>query len=97
VRIEFHPAVPGELEEIRNYYDQASPGLGQAFVDEFEKQVLSIHAMPTRWMAVRDDLRRALMRRFPYVIFFRVIDASTLRITLVRHSRRHPSFGSDRS
>lgn len=40
--IEYHPAVAGELEEIRNFYDQRSPGLGSEFIDEFERQVLRI-------------------------------------------------------
>ena len=68
--IEYDPAVAEELEEIRDYYESKSDGLGQEFVSEFERQVLKIAEMPSRWMIVRDDLRRALMRRFPYVIFF---------------------------
>jgi hypothetical protein len=53
------------LEEIRDYYETCSAHLGREFVDEFERQVFLIAARPERWMVVRDDVRRALMKRFP--------------------------------
>jgi plasmid stabilization system protein ParE len=93
MRIEYHPSIAAELEEIRNYYEEKSVGLGLAFVDEFEHQLLRIAAMPSRWMVVRGDLRRSLMRRFPYVIFFREIDGDVVRVTVVKHEKKHPAFG----
>lgn len=52
--------------------------------------------MPERWMLVRDNLRRSLMKRFPYVILFRVINKEILRITVLKHERRHPAYGTYR-
>ena len=97
MRVEYHPAVEGELREIRDYYEQRSPGLGVAFLDEFERQVLSLAATPERWMVVTGDIRRCLMRRFPYVIYFRRAGSDRIRITVVKHQRRHPQFGRDRT
>ncbi len=85
-----------ELEEVRDYYESQSIGLGRDFVDEFERQVLRIAAMPERWMVVRGDLRRSLMKRFPYVIFFRILEGDAIRVTVVKHVKRHPSFGMRR-
>lgn len=48
MRIDYHPAIADELEEIREHYEACSPGLGRDFVDEFERQILAIVAMPTR-------------------------------------------------
>ena len=96
MRIEYHPAVAVELEEIRDYYEMKSTGLGRDFVNEFEQQLFRISAMPSRWMCVRDDLRRALMKRFPYVVYFREVNGDAIRVTVVKHERRHPSFGIDR-
>jgi len=59
MRIECHSALANELEEIKDYYETRSDGLGQDFVDEFERQVLTIASMPERWMVVRMDTRRA--------------------------------------
>jgi toxin ParE1/3/4 len=91
--IEYHPSLYAELEEVRDYYESQSIGLGGDFVDEFERQVLKIAAMPDRWMIVRGDLRRSLMKRFPYVILFRVLQDDVIRVTVVKHEKRHPSFG----
>ena len=30
-----------------------------------------------------------------YVIFFRVIDDETIRVTVVKHEKRHPAFGME--
>jgi len=55
MRVEYHPAVEAELKAIQCYYEDRSPGLELA-------------ARPERWMVVRADIRRCLMRRFPYII-----------------------------
>ena len=96
MRIEYHPALEAELAEVRDYYNARSRGLGDDFVDEFEREVLRIAATPRRWMVVRDDIRRALMKRFPYVILFRLLDEPAVRITVVKHEKRHPAYGVDR-
>ena len=96
MRIEYHPSLYAELEEVRDYYESHSAGLGGDFVDEFERQVLKIAAMPERWMIVLGDLRRSLIKRFPYVIFFRIIEADVIRVTVVKHEKRHPSYGMQR-
>lgn len=94
--IEYHPAVEGELQEIRDFYEKRSPGLGKEFTDEFERLVFRIAANPGRWMVIDSDIRRALMPRFPYVIYFRQIGSDRIRINVVKHQRRHPGHGRDR-
>jgi toxin ParE1/3/4 len=58
--VEYHPAIEAELREIRQYYEDRSPGLGTQFIDEFERQVLLLAANPERWMVVKADVRRCL-------------------------------------
>jgi len=45
---------------------------------------------------ISKDLRRAVMQRFPYVVYFRQAQADRIRITVVKHQRRHPAYGRDR-
>ena len=96
MRVCYHPAVEAELRATHRYYEERCPGLGVEFLDEFERQVLALAATPERWMVVAADIRRCLMRRFPYVIYFRRAAADSIRITAVKHQRRHPQFGRDR-
>ena len=39
MRVDYHPAIAGELEEIRDHYESYSERLGADFIDEFERQV----------------------------------------------------------
>ncbi|HEY3854685.1 MAG TPA: type II toxin-antitoxin system RelE/ParE family toxin [Verrucomicrobiae bacterium] len=94
--IEYHPTVQRELKDIRDWYNEKVPGLGGRFVDEFERQTLQIAAAPIRWMTISGELHRALMLRFPYVIYFRQIQNDRIRITIVKHQRRHPAYGRKR-
>ena len=45
---------------------------------------------------VESDIRRALLKRFPFVIYFRFLENDIIRVLLVKHQRRHPSFGMKR-
>ncbi len=94
--VEYHPAVEGELAAARDFYESRVPGLGRDFVDEFERQVLKIAANPGRYMILERDVRRALMRRFPYLIYFRQPRPDVIRITVVKYARRHPAYGRER-
>jgi toxin ParE1/3/4 len=96
MRVEYHPAVEKELKEIIKYYNDCSTGLGSDFLNEFERQVLNIASNPFLWVEVEKGVRRALLRRFPYVVYFRVVSKELLRITVVKHQRRHPKRGLGR-
>lgn len=48
MRIEYHPAIEAELAEFRDFHNERSQNLGDDFINEFEKQVLRIAAIPTR-------------------------------------------------
>jgi plasmid stabilization system protein ParE len=96
MRVEYHPSIERELWDIITYYNKCSQGLGTEFLNEFEHHILKIAAAPTRWMIIKDDIRRALMRRFPYIIYFRVLENDVLRVTVIKHQRRHPGYGQSR-
>ena len=95
MRLEYHPAVATELREVAEFYNSRSAGLGTQFLDEFERQMFAIAANPGRWMILQGDVRRCLMKRFPYVICYR-FTGELIRVTVVKHQKRHPQYGSDR-
>jgi len=97
MRVEYHPMIEEELREIIDYYNGCSFGLGDDFLSDFERQILRVVSRPMHWRVLESDIRRALMMRFPYCIYFRVVNDSLLRVTVVKHQRMHPSFGRDRT
>ncbi len=86
MRIEYHPVLEADLESARDYYEDSSVGLGGEFVNEFEQQVQRIAAMPSRWAIVERDIRCALMKRFPHVIYFRILDRLLKPLTIQSQS-----------
>jgi plasmid stabilization system protein ParE len=46
------------------------------------------------WRADR-SYRKRLLKRFPYIVFFR-IDAATVEIVAVAHAKRRPGYWVDR-
>ncbi len=96
MKIEYHPAIERELREIIEYYDKCTEGLGIEFLNEFERQIFKIASMPLCWITVENDVQRSLMKRFPYVIYFRVLNNDVLRVTVVKHQRRYPDYGRNR-
>lgn len=44
---------------------------------------------PERFPAFRKDIRRAVLRRFPYSIFYRIVSGHVVVIACF-HGKRHP-------
>lgn len=95
MNVVYHPAVQREVTGILRHYDRVSGVLGDAFWDELMAAVESILKHPDRYRMVVGPLRRKNLARFPYHVLYRVMP-DRIRITVVRHHRRDPSFGMDR-
>ena len=89
----FHPRVYADLAKIMEYYERvATPELADDFYREFRLFVEEAVGRPESFALRERDIRRANLRRFPYHFLFRVV-GDAVRILVVRHHRRRPSFG----
>jgi len=84
-----------EMLDAKWYYEQQVPGLGQSFMDNIDVAVQDIAAHPFRWPVIRPNIRRRLVHRFPYGIFYRV-DQDEIVILAIAHLRRRPMYWLDR-
>lgn len=82
--------------ELPRYYEQQCSGLGEKFLDDFDRYVREIGEMPRRWMIQKGDIRKAVMQKFPYAIYFRHLE-HVIRITVVKHQRQHLRYGLKRT
>lgn len=73
------------------YYELQVSGLGQDFLEKVEHTLRELVASPERWPIVQDDIRRRLIRRFPYSLLYRN-DPHEIVILAVMHQKRHPSY-----
>ncbi|HZW30620.1 MAG TPA: type II toxin-antitoxin system RelE/ParE family toxin [Isosphaeraceae bacterium] len=90
-----HPDAEAELLEAAWFYEKRVSGLGGRFLHEFDAAIQTIQAAPDRWRIVGGEIRRYVMRKFPYGVYSRV-QGDTLRILVIKHHKRHPDYGKDR-
>lgn len=86
-----HPEATAELTEAGQVYEQKVPSLGGQFLDAVDEAVAVIVAAPERWRIIEEDVRRYLMPRFPYAIYYRV-HSDHIRILAFKHHGRHPEY-----
>jgi plasmid stabilization system protein ParE len=89
--LEFHPAADREVTEAAEFFETQRTGLGSGFVDEFEAGLRQIQRHPFMWRRVRGELRRYLLRRFPYGIIYHA-SAERIFVLVVMHLSREPDY-----
>ena len=95
----FHPEAVVEYTEAADYLlQEASPRIASEFVSRIEFAVTALVAAPERWRVVEEpDIRRYILRRFPYVIYYRWEPKSNrVVIYAVMHCSREPGYWRDR-
>jgi toxin ParE1/3/4 len=89
---EFHPSAQSELNHAATYYESRVPGLGAEFMDEVQRVVTLICQFPDIGPVIWETRRRALVRRFPFALIYRIIGDDTVRVLAVMHLRKRPSY-----
>jgi toxin ParE1/3/4 len=87
-RVGFRPEAEAEALETQDWYEERRPGLGAVFGAALDKALDRIAANPLMFQRVRGETRRAVLDRFPYAVYFRVLDDEI--VVLAVHGRRHP-------
>lgn len=83
-------AAIADLLAAHDWYEQRSPGLGKDFVRVIDDAFDGIAQQPTLFPPLHRGLRRLLVRRFPYAVFYR-IDPDAIRVVAVLHSKMNVS------
>jgi len=78
------------------YYEQESRGLGVKFLDEIEGYIDAIIKNPNAGKRVRGQVRRRILRRFPYGILYSV-NNDGIRVLAIMNLKRRPLYWVGRS
>lgn len=70
MKVRFHPDAEVELSEGVEYYEDVSIGLGQEFALEVYSAIQRAIQNPKIWVILDGDIRRSLVKRFPYGILY---------------------------
>jgi hypothetical protein len=91
----FHPEAKAEFFAAIDSYEDREPGLGSDFAIEVHSTIESTLNLPHAWLVLEDDIRRCLIRRFPYGIVHWQ-DRDVIFIVAVMHLHRDPDYWKDR-
>ena len=74
----------------RDWYESQLEGLGHRFVDELDRAIQKAHQNPQHYQAVHREIRRVLLRRFPYAVFF-VFEIERVVVLAILHQYEDPA------
>jgi plasmid stabilization system protein ParE len=64
------PEAQQDVDEAYGWYEDRRPGLGEEFLDCVDACIQVVLRMPELFAKAHLDYRRALVRRFPYAVFY---------------------------
>ncbi len=88
----FHAEARLEFVYASEYYRSVSPELSRKFVQAFDELLEDIKRFPELAMQVHPmGVRRQVMKKFPYKIFY-LIEPDAIFIIAIAHESRHPDY-----
>ena len=73
-----------------DWYEKEQAGLGSEFLDELRATYDRLADGPLAYQDLRLGIRRALVRRFPYAVYF-AVEGDVIVVLAVLHVSRHPA------
>ena len=93
--IAFKLEVYTDIKTAYDWYESQRVGLGEDFLLTLEESYVKITRTPKLYQDIYKSVRRKLLRRFPYGIFF-VIREDTIIVLAVLHTKREPQEWQER-
>jgi len=84
------PEAELDIAEAYVWYEGRRVGIGEEFLSSVDACIQSIRRQPEMYPIVHEGYRRALIRRFPYAVFYEH-DGTTVTVYSVFHTSRDPA------
>ena len=78
-----------DISEAYTWYERQLKGLGSDFILCVEEGLAKIQRDPQIYPVVHRNVRRVLIHRFPYGIFY-ILEEGVILILAVYHAKRNP-------
>jgi plasmid stabilization system protein ParE len=85
----FTPEAEADVEEAFEWYEAQRPGLGAAFRRVLDVAVAAVENQPEVYAVIHHNTRRVLLPRFPYGLYYRVLEQNVVVVACI-HGKRHP-------
>ncbi len=84
-----------DIRETHHWYRRISPALGDQFLEAVDQAISLAADNPLAFQVTHRSLRRVLLRRFPYALFF-LTEESRIVVVGVLHQARPPRVAQER-
>ena len=91
MNVRFLAAAQQEFDEAYEWYEVQVAGLGIKFIDELWITARRIVAFPEGCEEVATGIRKCLIRRFPYMLIYKLEQTEVL-VLAVAHQHRKPQY-----
>ncbi|MGC1274016.1 MAG: type II toxin-antitoxin system RelE/ParE family toxin [Planctomycetaceae bacterium] len=89
--IDFLRSARAEFDSAADWYEERQTGLGPEFTAAVQRVLDRIVSQPDFYPPVWDDIREALIRGFPYCVYYREVPEQVL-VLAVFHTSRNPAI-----
>jgi plasmid stabilization system protein ParE len=83
-------AAERDVASAQDWYEAQRSGLGAEFIEEFNDTLARIEQAPFIYPALYRGVRRAVLHRFPFLVWYR-IEKSRVTILACTHGKRNPA------
>ena len=87
--VEIRRAAELDVAEAQLWYEMQRTSLGTEFHSEVTQVIDQLAKTPLIYQVVYEDIRRAIVHRFPYLIWYRVLDEVVV-VLACTHARQEP-------
>ena len=94
-RLIINPFAEKDLQVSIDWYNHQKENLGDDFILEVENILLKIHDNPLQFPKVKGKIRRAVLKRFPFGVYF-FIRKDIINIFAIFHFSRNPQIWKQR-
>ncbi|MCA9095177.1 MAG: type II toxin-antitoxin system RelE/ParE family toxin, partial [Planctomycetaceae bacterium] len=93
---EFHQEALREIDDAESYLETEAPHIVQDFRIAVKATLERIRIDPDSYPRLSGNYRSLQVARFPYLIWFRSIDESSIAVVAFSHTSRRPGYWKNR-
>ncbi len=94
--VRIRPGAEHDVRKAFSWYKKQRPGLGRELVVELDAVYERLSENPYLYAEIRNGVRRAIVRRFPYAVFYLIAEAE-VRVLAVIDMARNPAVWERRT
>lgn len=85
-----------DLEFSYSFYYEENPKVADIFFIRINKSFESIKSDPYSYPIVYKNVRKFIVKKFPFVVYYQIVE-SAIKVIAIFHTSRNPEIWNDRT